>query len=39
LIGLVGERVPTLSFRDGPVHRVLIWNGSTLLPFLEQDLG
>ena len=39
LIGLAKgpQPVPVLSFTDGPTHRVLVWNGSALLPFIEQD--
>jgi hypothetical protein len=36
LIGLYREPVPTVSFVDGTSNTLLFWNGSRLLPFIEQ---
>ncbi len=37
LIGLYREPVPTISFIDGTSNTVLFWNGSRLLPYVEQE--
>jgi len=39
LIGLEKQPAPTptVSFRDGSLHRVLVWDGTSLLPFIEQQ--